>query len=355
MHRSTRLGLVLVASALIAAAAPARADVFFDSGDASVATTDDGTIYFGFGAASYWFTAPERRNVGTIYTDSDPAIVDNDVLHFQPDDVSPMYGLTLGLVLDPEEAGLGENLRVELTGHGFAASDAHSASVAPPVYWDYLAINGTGFVDDPVSPGNPRSYDIESHYRYFDIGALVRTDIPLGFLDAVVTPSVGLQVHRLLEHTSMYFVGGGTVFNRIREDVETWYGGPTLGAQLVLPILPGLSVHAGGTAWLSYMNSDYEGDQAFISVPGGASETDDAQDFAFRGTASAGATASFGPVSLSVTGGVDFWDRTARVRQPEAYPLGAPYNSIAQTDPAELSFSEMTNYFVGATVAVRLP
>ncbi|MBW2315561.1 MAG: hypothetical protein JRH10_15390 [Deltaproteobacteria bacterium] len=281
--------------------------------------------------------------------------MNNDVLHFQPDDVSPMYGVTLGWVATPGDAAVGQDLRVELTGHGFETSDSRTGVVAPAVYWDYLGIDGTGYKDDVPSPGTSRSFDLESRYRYFDVGALVRTDIPLSVLDAVLTPSVGLQIHRLREHTSMAFVSDGSRWNRIREDVETWYGGGTLGAQLAVPILPGLSLHAGGTAWLSYVNSDYEGRQSFLSVPGRASEFDELQDFAFRGTGSAGVTASHGPFSLSVTGGIAFWDRAPRVRHPEANPIGAMYNSITQTDPAELTFSEMTNYFAGVTLSVRLP
>lgn len=356
MTTSIRLGGFLLAAALLATAGtPARADVFYDSGDASVATTDDGQIYFGLGAAAYWFTAPERRNVGTIYTDDGNVFattLESDVLHFQPDDVSPMYGATLGWVLDPEDGDIGSNVRVELTGHWFQMEDARSATVAPPVYWDFLALDGTGYADDVVPPGNPRNFDLESHYRYFDVGTLVRTDIVFGPL--VVIPSVGLQAHRLREHTSMQFFGGGTEFNRIREDVETWYGGGTFGSQFVLRVVPGLSLHAGGTAWLSYFNSDYEGDQTYISVPGSAHVDDGKDGFAFRGTASGGATASIGPVSLSITGGVDFWDFAARIRQPQA-PLGVLYNSVTQTDPAKITRSDMTNYFVGATLAIRLP
>jgi hypothetical protein len=344
-------GLLLLSALLVTAGAPARADVFYDSGDASVATTDDGEIYFGIGAAAYWFTAPERRNVGTIYQELG-TILESDVLHFQPDDVSPMYGATLGWVLDPEDGEIGSNVRVELTGHWFQMEDARSATVAPAFWWDFLSLNGTGYVDDVPSPGSPRNFDLESHYRYFDAGALVRTDIAFGPL--VVSPSAGLQVHRLREHTSMQFFGAGTEFNRIREDVETWYGGGTFGTQFVLPIVSGLSIHAGGTAWLSYFDSDYEGDQTYISVPGGAHVDDGKDGFAFRGTASGGATVSVGPVSLSLTGGIDFWDFAARIRQPQA-PLGVMYNSVSQTDSAKITRSDMVNYFAGATLAIRLP
>jgi len=66
VNNPTRLPFLLPVLALLFAAPPAGADAFFDSGNTSVSTTDDGRVYLGFGVSAYFFTAPERRNVGTI-------------------------------------------------------------------------------------------------------------------------------------------------------------------------------------------------------------------------------------------------------------------------------------------------
>jgi hypothetical protein len=337
-------------------AGPAPADVFYDSGDVPVAK--DGSLYFGFGAAAYHFNAPERHNVGTLYNDDDPTITRNDIFDFDPDEITPLWGLTMGYVLAPGAQALGSNTRVELTGHYFGFSDTKSRRPVPPDYTDFLAIDGTGHVDDPVGPDDPFDAEFRVEYDYLDAGVLVRTDFELG-AGVVLSPSVGLAVSMIDEHHSLQFFdpADSEEFNRIREDVETWSGGPTLGSQLRVPLFFGLSLRLGGTAWLAYAHSEYDAGQVFF--PGdpatGVANADNVRSgFGFRGTGSASLAWEAGPVVLAVTGGVDYWDRVPEIVHPQA-PLGGIYNDVGNTSTAEIDLDDTTSYFAGITLAIRLP
>jgi len=349
-----RSGSLVLALVVALEAVPAGADAIFDSGDIPVATSQDGRFYLGFGASAYFFHGPERENVGALYEEND-FVQRVDIHDFSPDDDTPLYGVVAGVVLVPGPGPGGRDLRTELTAHYFDAQDARSVVRTPDMFTDFLAIDGAGHVDDTVSPDDPVWNRFSARYRYFDVGALVRSDVVLAG-DVVLTPSLGLALARLDEHHSLEFLDivDRQRFNRIREDVETWYGGPTLGGRLHVPVGAGLSLQLGGTAWLSYAHSQYRGTQHFLVEPGRATENDSRNDFAFRAIASLGAAWQAGPFAVGVSGGVDYWDYVPIIRHPEA-PLGAPYDQIFETEHAGLESGVMTNYFAGVTVSVRLP
>lgn len=131
-------------------------------------------------------------------------------------------------------------------------------------------------------------------------------------------PSVGFVYASLDEDHEIQFrnATSGVDFNFINENVDTWYLGPTLGAQLHFQASEQISLQIGGTAWLTYAESDYDGNQQFLSVPGSAIASDDSSEFAFRGTASASATYDTGSVMFSVVGGIDYWDYAPVIIHP---------------------------------------
>lgn len=345
------LAILLVAAPLGAA----RADGFFDSGDIPV--TQDGRVYLGFGASAYFFEGPRRSGLGALYEDNDPTIVTTDIDDFEPRDATGLVGLTAGYVVSPGGEGLLRNLRVDLTSHYFSTSDSKNVDrVMNGVYTDFLAIDGSGFVSDPVGPGETLNGSFDVEYDYVDLGLLARSDVLLGPCDAVLSPSFGVAVARLEEHHSIFFtnVSEAFQFDRIREDVETYYSGFTLGAQLRVPLFWGLSFRAGATTWLAWARAEYDASQQlFASDPMKVNADDVDGHFGSRTTGSAALIYERGPFVLSVSGGVDYWDYVPVIDYP-APPLGAMYNAVDRTEPAHIDADDMLNFFTGVTVAVRL-
>lgn len=343
--------------AVLLVAAPlgaARADGFFDSGDIPV--VQDGRLYFGFGASAYFFEGPRRSGLGALYEDNDPTIVTVDIDDFEPRDATGLVGLTAGYVVSPGGDGLLRNLRVELTSHYFSLHDSKNIDrMRPGVFTDFLAIDGSGFVNDPIGPGQTLNGSFDVEYDYVDLGLVARTDLQLP-CDAVLSPSFGAAVLRLEEHHSIHFTNAsaGFQFDRIREDVETYYGGFTLGAQLHVPLFWGLSFRAGATTWLAWARAEYDAQQQlFASDPAKVDADDVDGHFGSRTIGSAAMLYEYGPFVLSLSGGVDYWHYVPVIDYP-APPLGVMYNAVNRTEPAHIDADDMLNFFTGLTVAVRL-
>lgn len=177
---SAKFTVCLLIWAATVISASVQADIFFESEDAAMAASEDGRFYGGVGVAALFFEAPKRRNVGTIYEDADPPIVTINIHNFEPSETTPVLGVMIGQVFRPGNYGrYGSNLRAELSGHYFSADDSLMVSRAPPLFTSFLAIDGTGHVDDPSSPGNTIEGNFKADYDYWDLGFRLRSDFPL--------------------------------------------------------------------------------------------------------------------------------------------------------------------------------
>lgn len=348
---------MLLAGVLLLGGNTADADIFFESTDTGRVASEDGRFYGSVSAGAYFLNAPRRRDFGAIYEEDDNVQL-NRIHEFEPSDAAPFIGLTLGHVFrSAGDSWYGTGLRGELSGHYFTAGDDKTVirnNSASGYYTDILALDGTGYVTD-LGSGDTIQAKFDADYDYWDIGYRILSDIRLQDERFTITPSIGISYARFDEEYDIRYrnLSDNYNFNFIDEEVNTWFIGPTLGAQLHFQATPRVSLQIGGTAWLTYADSDYSARQIYFPDDDndGSRASDSRNRFAFRGTLSGSASYDSGWALLSLAGGLDYWDYAPVIQHPVA-PLGESYSDVGPTAPARLASDSMLNYFIGLKLSV---
>jgi hypothetical protein len=146
------------------------------------------------------------------------------------------------------------------------------------------------------------------------------------------------------------------------EKIEADYYGGVLGLEFKANVSKEFVMFIDTTTTLSYVSSSYTGNQTFSGgasvgtmTSGADSAGDSRSSFNVREQATGGFYYLFGPVTLKVSGGVDFWSDVATVQEASP-PTGSsivPLPGGVNVAPSHLVSTSMAN--PEANIAVIVP
>jgi hypothetical protein len=150
----------------------------------------------------------------------------------------------------------------------------------------------------------------------------------------------------------------------VREDLDSWYAGLVLGADVIFTVTPELSFSLGGAVLPLYAHTEmdikFNGDMTVLGLQGLNTEdtttrvSDSASNWTFRAMAKAEATYRIKWFAVSLSGMVDYWDDVPVIDYPD-YSSGdwsiAPSTPVHSEKVPEIDGKRMINYGVMFNVA----
>jgi hypothetical protein len=189
----------------------------------------------------------------------------------------------------------------------------------------------------------------DTEYRYVDANFTLRTDYRISDLISF-TPSLG-GVYAVLDYDARVKSVGNPETYTLKETLDTKFLGAAVGLDLNLQVLKRFRVSVGGTitpmvtsteckVYNSYNATGFPNNGGFY----GFNDNDDVLTFKATGTA----TFSYQPLSwfkVSAFGGVEYWDKVARVAYPTYRAGQNPFD--AGTGFPKIGYGSMTNFRAG--------
>jgi hypothetical protein len=270
-----------------------------------------------------------------------------------PDDNAAAGYLMIGYRLGgPEPAGIwGSNLRVELSANFYFPDYSRTKDLPLPEFQGPPGLGvilGMYFSNDGMEGVAPLGADgfgvlargapsvkYSIDYDYIDFNLVVKTDHDLAENFLTFTPYVGLTVSILNQDFSLstetdsnavpFFLAAPYEYN-VDGDLDTWYAGLLIGADLKFLIVNGLSFTIGGSIAPLYASTDmdlhFHGDYRLPGpIPPFKSSIstrvdDEYSDITCRATGKAEVNFRKAWLELSLTGSVEYWDYVPVVQYP---------------------------------------
>jgi hypothetical protein len=328
-----------------------------ESADPFYAEVDGGAVFL---------NTPKKDNSNFFNDPGEVGLVgqSNAVGSFKTDSTAGSVGGKFGYILstNPRDSWLGNNLRVEASGSYFETSASDSGTPTPSIpgdtaFWSE-SLNGLINSSNYYGRGGTAKVSESTQDYFYQGGAALKTDYNLGSKgEFTITPSLGFDYDHLGQHFQTTATGNMGRLNQ-GEKVNTDYYGLKFGFELKANISKefAMFIDGGLTPQLAY--SDYFGQQG---INGGngltmSQASDNATEFTFNGNLDGGFTYDFGPVIIKLSGGFQYWDYAATVKEAEL-PHGAPipaFSAIteAPVQPSHLVSDTMLNPEVTGSVIV---
>jgi hypothetical protein len=298
---------------------------------------------------------------------------DNVLGSFKTDSTAGSVGGKFGYVIEkqPADSWLGSNLRVEGSGSYFQSGASASGTIleSGPLgssYWvealDGKSSNVFGIgVAPPTFIGQQNVTEVTNDY-FYEAGAAVKSDYNLGGNgEFTITPSLSFDYAHLGQHFQTNAIGlvvADGLFSQA-EKINTDYYGLNFGFELRANVSKQFVMFFDGGITPQVAFSNYNGQQAIQPAPQFASTSeanDNTSQFTFQANLDGGFAYDFGPVIVKVSGGFQYWDYVATVKEAEL-PVGTslsapPPSPNSPVQPSHLVSSTMLNPEVNASVII---
>ena len=336
--------------------APPQVGGYWESKDAFYAEVDGGAVIL---------NTPNKNNSNFF---NDPGEVglagQTDALgSFKTNSTTGSIGGKFGYILSakPADSWLGSNLRLEASGTYFETdtSDSGTASTADPATTAFWAesLNGQINSSNYYAIGASAKVSETTQDYFYEGGAALKSDYDLGHGALTFTPSLGLDYSHLGQHFETKATGNAGSLNQ-GEKVNTDYYGLKFGFELRANVSKQfiMFIDGGLSPMLAYSN--YDGQQAINGGNGltTSQANDNASEFTFHGNLDGGLAYDFGPVIFKLSGGFQYWDYAATVKEAElphgaTIPSGAPITAPS-VEPSHLVGDSMLNPEVSGSIIV---
>jgi hypothetical protein len=342
---------------------PPQLGGYWESKDNFYAEVDGGAVFL---------NTPNKDNSNFFNTYGSDVNGQNNVLgSFKTTSTAGSVGGKIGYVIEkqPTDSWLGSNLRVEASGSYFQSSASASGTISEPEeagYWvealDGKSSNIFG-IGEVEATGVQNVTEVTNDY-FYEAGIALKSDYNLGGNgEFTITPSLSFDYAHLGQHFQTNAIGleftDGS-FSQA-EKVNTDYYGLNFGFELRANVSKQFVMFLDGGITPQIAFSNYNGQQAIQPEPEFASTSeanDNTSQFTFQANLDGGFAYDFGPVIFKVSGGFQYWDYVATVKEAEL-PVGTPFgtggpppDSNAPVQPSHLVSSTMLNPEVNASVII---
>jgi hypothetical protein len=273
---------------------------------------------------------------------------------FHTDSTAASVGGKFGYILSatPRDSWMGHNLRVEASGSYFQTDTSDSgrpktADPADTAFWIEPLngqINSSNYFGVAATP-----HVTETNNDYFyEGGAALKSDYYLGHNNEfTITPSIGFDYAQLGQHFDTS--GKGTIDHQFTgfnqdEKIDTDYYGLKLGFELRANVSKQFVMFLDGDLSPVLAYSDYHGQQGINGGNGitTSQANDNANEFTFHGSLDGGIAYDFGPVIIKFSGGFQYWDYAATVKEAEL-PQGAQIPGFGPVTHAPVQSSHLVS------------
>jgi hypothetical protein len=273
---------------------------------------------------------------------------------------------------------MGSSLRAEVNGNYFQTSssdgsqfNANASGFGPLSYLAVGRLDGQNGTFKPTVittwlMANPfANVAFTSNDEVYDVDAVVKTDYVVADGAFTFTPKFGFAYTDIDQRFDTMTTGAittGPTFVHDLEKIESDYYGGVLGLECKANVSKEFTVFAETTTTLSYVSSSYTGNQNFSGgasvgtmTAGADSATDSRSSFNLREQAGGGFYYRLGPVTLKVSGGVDYWSDVESVQEasPQISSSIVPLPGGVNVAPSHLVSTSMVN--PEANIAVIVP
>jgi hypothetical protein len=345
------------------------------------AFADNGRLYGEAGAGLVIFKPPEKDSF-PFYETNGGLIVGlsgrvESPLEFDPDDTAVSGHLLFGYRLGgPEPAGIcGANFRVEFSTNFYFPEYSRTKSFKSPerntpsvgalmgAFYSNDGMEGIAILGAngafPIS-GVP-DIRFNADYDYIDFTLNVRSDYALMKDVLTLSPYIGLTLAYLEQNFSysnqnpVSLLVNGVLVDydyAVDEDLDSWYAGLVIGADVIFNVTPELSFTLGGSFSPLYAQTDldltFDGDSFINSLvnPKESMTTkvsDSNSNWTFRAMAKAEVNYRINWFAISLSGMVDWWDDVPVVDYPD-YSAGDWFPLNYSDKVPQIDGKHMLNY-----------
>jgi hypothetical protein len=368
--------------------------IVFLSANPAPAGEEKGGLYFRGGPGTIFFHPPDLNSFPFYENDAIGNIAGRvqSPLDFEPDDTTAMGELALGYRLNPSQVSpfLGQGLRFEVSSNFYFPEDSDTivplstgilvgggGALLGAFYSDRgmegLSLLGFQSAVSPAVESFPR-IRFRVDYDYWDLNLGARTDYARLNNCLLISPYAGAIYSRLDQRLSIgaaipsdadaVTIGSGWAY-KVREDLDSYYVGATLGLDFIVRIFEGTTLTLGGSFSPLWAHTDmdikFQGDRLntlLITNEKVTTKVDDSEsEFTFRATGKAELAYKIRGLKLALLGLVQYWDYVPVVEYPR-YSAG-DWNAFTPatypSDVPKIDDETMTNWIIMFTATIFFP
>jgi hypothetical protein len=313
-------------------------------------------------------------------------------LEFHPNDTALSGRLLFGYHLRAQEpsGSWGSNLRIEFSTNFYFPDFSQTKTLEDPSAFgpapigivggaffsndgmEGLALLGLGGVLFPFNDTPDLRFNAD--YDYIDFTLSLRRDYPLVKDTVTLSPYAGITLAILDQtfsysaetpsNTALVFGGFGGKFDyAVKEELDSWYAGLIIGADVIFNVTPQFSVSIGGAFLPLYADTDmdikFDGEALQSLGPLSVGDlttrvSDSSSNWTFRAMFNAEVAYRINWFEVSLSGMVDYWNDVPVVDYPDynnrdwGVPI-VPINNFT-SDVPEIDGKQMLNYGVSLNV-----